>query len=427
MSRRRGQNGYIEKSGRWFVVRFWQDVAGQEKRALVRVRICPVSGAGRLNASERKRRAREIVQESGADTVEHFERIVLSNTGITFGEQADKWFALMSNPRRIGKNGLPTSKGTLDTWDGIVERCKTEFGNLPLRSLVQDQQPVADFITKLVTEPLPKTGKPADAKTIKNHFGVIKAVVASAKDKGTRKQLFPVAWDNDVLLMPRVNPKKQRRPAFSADQVSEIVRRAEGQYKLFFTLLGASGLRISEGIGLRVEHVLDDGYRLYIKEKNYAGRQEDRLKTANAERTIELHSSVAQLLREHIGTRKTGWVFENKKHKPLCASNLLKRVLHPILVGSEKKPGVTGKKAGQHAFRRYRDGHLRRSNCPSGLLKYWLGHSLHQDMSDLYDGSVMDEAYRLEMSETLGTGFNVPSCTDCTEKEKEATGAVASK
>ena len=39
------------------------------------------------------------------------------------------------------------------------------------------------------------------------------------------------------------------------------------------------------------------------KEKNYAGRQEDRLKTANADRTVELHSSVAQLLRDHIGTR----------------------------------------------------------------------------------------------------------------------------
>ena len=102
-------------------------------------------------------------------------------------------------------------------------------------------------------------------------------------------------------------------------------------------------------------------------------------------------------------------------------------MLHPILVGSEKKPGVTGTKAGEHAFRRYRDGHLRRSNCPAGLLKYWLGHSLHQDMSDLYDGSVMDEAYRLEMSEMLGTGFNVPSCTECTEKEKEATETVASK
>lgn len=48
-------------------------------------------------------------------------------------------------------------------------------------------------------------------------------------------------------------------------------------------------------------------------------------------------------------------------------------------------------------------------------------------MSDLYDGSVIDEAFRLEMSEKLETGFNVPSCTESAEKEKEATGAVASK
>jgi hypothetical protein len=47
-------------------------------------------------------------------------------------------------------------------------------------------------------------------------------------------------------------------------------------------------------------------------------------------------------------------------------------------------------------------------------------------MSDLYDGSVQDEAYRMEMAEKLDTGF-VLSCTECTEKEKEATGAVASK
>ncbi len=101
-----------------------------------------VSGVGSLNASERKRRAREIVQQSGVDTPEYFERTVLSNTGITFGEQAVVWFALMSNPRRIGKNGLPTSKGTLDTWNGIVERCKTEFGDLPLAALCMTNSPL---------------------------------------------------------------------------------------------------------------------------------------------------------------------------------------------------------------------------------------------------------------------------------------------
>src|SRR5882724_11844822 len=44
LSRRTGQNGHIEKSGRWFVVRFWKDIAGQEKRTHVRERVCPISG-----------------------------------------------------------------------------------------------------------------------------------------------------------------------------------------------------------------------------------------------------------------------------------------------------------------------------------------------------------------------------------------------
>ena len=97
------------------------------------------------------------------------------------------------------------------------------------------------------------------------------------------------------------------------------------------------------------------------------------------------------------------------------------------MVSSEKKPGVTGTKAGEHAFHRDRDGHLRRNNCLAGLLKYGLDIRYNQDMSDLCDGSVMYEAYRLEISEKLGTGFMFRICTECTEEEKEATGAVASK
>jgi integrase len=420
MSRRRGQNGHIEKSGNWFVVRYWKDIAGQEKRALKRERICPVIGPGSLSASARERRAKELIAASGADTQEHFDRVVKSQTGVTMREQADAWYSLMSNPRRIGKNGLPTAQSTLDSWKGIVERIKQELGEVPLFALVDDQQPVADFITKLVEEDY-------GAKTVKNYFGVIKMIVASAKDKATRKPLYPVAWDGDVLLMPRVNKKKQNRPTFTVKQVQQIIERAVGQFKVLFAVLAASGLRISELLGLRIDNVLDDCYRLRIIEKNYAGRQEERLKTHNAERIVEVHSSIAMMLREHIGERTTGWVFENKKHKPLCATNILKRYLHPILIGDEKTPGVTGVKAGEHAFRRYRDGYLRTQSCPAGLLKFWLGHSRSEDMSDLYDGSVQDAAYRMEMAEKLGTGFDVPSCTDCTEKEKEATGAVASK
>src|SRR5260370_13617496 len=72
LSRRTGQNGHIEASGKWFVVRFWKDIEGQEKRALVRERICPISGPGSLNRSERERRAKEIIADAQLDTAKYF-------------------------------------------------------------------------------------------------------------------------------------------------------------------------------------------------------------------------------------------------------------------------------------------------------------------------------------------------------------------
>src|SRR3984885_9815791 len=112
MSRRSGQNGCIQEDGNWYVVRFWKDVAGQEKRQRVRERICPISGPGKLSASERKHKAKEIIEASGADTAEHFEKVVLSNHGITFREQATTWLEQMTNRKR-----KPVLPATLENWE----------------------------------------------------------------------------------------------------------------------------------------------------------------------------------------------------------------------------------------------------------------------------------------------------------------------
>jgi hypothetical protein len=91
MSRRSGQSGSIQQDGNWYVVRFWKDVAGQERRQRVREKICPISGPGKLSVSERQRKAKEIIEASAADTVEYFNKVVRSNHGVTFREQAIIW------------------------------------------------------------------------------------------------------------------------------------------------------------------------------------------------------------------------------------------------------------------------------------------------------------------------------------------------
>ena len=54
----------------------------------MREKICPLTGPGKLSASERERKAKEIIAASGADTVEHFEKVVQSLHGVTFREQS---------------------------------------------------------------------------------------------------------------------------------------------------------------------------------------------------------------------------------------------------------------------------------------------------------------------------------------------------
>src|SRR5271155_4015757 len=54
MARRSGQCGYLERKSNSWYVRFWIDVAGQERRAHKSVRICPAKGPGVLAKSERE-------------------------------------------------------------------------------------------------------------------------------------------------------------------------------------------------------------------------------------------------------------------------------------------------------------------------------------------------------------------------------------
>lgn len=82
-------------------MRFWKDIPGQEKRVHVRERICPISGPGLLSKSERKRKARELIQASGADSPEYFHEVVKPNpVGITFREQSRIWLDQLQSRKR---------------------------------------------------------------------------------------------------------------------------------------------------------------------------------------------------------------------------------------------------------------------------------------------------------------------------------------
>jgi len=169
LSRRTGQDGHIEKSGKWYVVRYWKDIAGQEKRQHVRERICPIFGPGSLSRSERKRKAKEIIQSSGVDTVEYFTAVVKPNpTGVTFREQSEVWLQNSQNRKRnpIGNSYAVTIQGALDKWILPV------IGDVPLGSV--DNLTVKPVIDKMSAASL-------SARTITTYVEFVQQTVASLR------------------------------------------------------------------------------------------------------------------------------------------------------------------------------------------------------------------------------------------------------
>jgi len=170
-------------------------------------------------------------------------------------------------------------------------------------------------------------------------------------------------------------------------------------------------LRIGEALGIEIDkHLSSDCSTIIVNQKARHCKVEHRLKTASAFRQVDLHPDVAKRLREFIDTRTSGFLFQTKTGKPLSSSNIIRRHLHPALKElGYVNPHTGTHKAGNHAFRRFRNTYLRnQTQCPKGLRDYWLGHA-GTSMDDLYDKVKDDKALRKMWAEQCGFGFELPS------------------
>jgi integrase len=226
------------------------------------------------------------------------------------------------------------------------------------------------------------------------------------------------------LVIPNVNKKKQRRPCFTRDVMHHLANSPtiKPKMRMLFILCGASGLRIGEALGIRIEKIFDNGSRIIIDEKAWHGEIHDYLKTENGEREIDLPEDVAKLLVEFIGDRKSELLFRTRNGKQWSQSDILRRHLHPALeeVGFEK--------AGNHAFRRYRNTFLRNhTHCPESIINFWLGWG-EEGMSGRYDKIKEDVAFRKEVANACGVGFDVPATLGLIEPiEPKIEGTVEEK
>jgi integrase len=361
------------------------DVPGQEERAYMREKICPTSGPGLLTASARKLRAKQIIEASGADKPETLQASLASVSGTTFRQQAEKWLA---QHRKKG-----TAPSTMGTWECCVENWLNPFiGDLPLSSI---KKTVAQTVIDRMV------GGGLSASSVNSYFAVVKMVLAFPTNEDG-DELYPRNWKRMQLVIPEIVGKKLRRPCFNVQVMNGIVAGSHGQLQMLYILCGASGLRIGEALGIKVEKVTDGGKRIIIDGKAWRSIEQDFLKTPNGDREIDFPDSVAKLLVQFIGERKTGLLFRTRRGKPLSQSNILRRSLHLILAKLNQP------QAGAHAFRRFRQTHLRMNLVGRDLEHFWMGHS-DTEIGDRYSMVRTDGEYRRDVVARIGVGFDVPA------------------
>jgi len=391
MSRRSGQDGTVVIAGNWYRVRWRMDVEHQKERINMNEKVAPVvfdkNGIPKPPSFDVLRKARDIVEKSGANSEERFNRVVLGE--INFRDQAKRYIRWIQSRDREPIKDTSSIEAALNKW------ILPEIGDLPL----------GDVHNVTVKPLVNKMKQSLSARTVNKYVEYVRQIVASLKDGRTGEPIHPRKWDSSVLDVPVINPRKQRRPALRQDAINTLVSNSEGTEQALYVLLAATGMRISEALAIEAKHFVNDHRTIQVCQQvdRYKPRVVKYLKTDAGYREIDLPQNIADYLRSYING-KDGLLFKTRNGTPYLHNGLHQRWLTPRLEAMQ----IDEKGMGFHAFRRFRKTWLRGERCQEDINNFWMGHQ-PETMSELYSRMDFELVRRLDESERVGVGFNVPS------------------
>jgi integrase len=159
------------------------------------------------------------------------------------------------------------------------------------------------------------------------------------------RQILEEAADRFQFTMPYRGIKALRVPRtevepLSIGEVRQFLAAVPPQYQVLYTVAFFTGLRTSELLGLKWEHVDFPHAQIHIRETWVYGA-EDTPKTDRSQRSVSLHSVVLTALQQHRAEHKDNpspFVFPNAAGKPLSHHNLANRIWNPTLKSLGLKP-----------------------------------------------------------------------------------------
>lgn len=182
-------------------------------------------------------------------------------------------------------------------------------------------------------------------------------------------------------------PLDDRAKALNRKELALLLAALPDDWRLFFEFLSATGLRISEAVGLTWENTeLGDRAHVKVREQVYRGKRR-KLKSGAGGRDVPLSTGMAARLLAHRRDSYRGPkapVFASKVGTPLSPSNVHRGVLEPAAISVGFAEEVVSKVTGKPRTRSTVTFHVFRHTCASLLFEEgrnvkqvadWLGHA----------------------------------------------------
>ncbi len=323
---------------------------------------------------------------------------------VNFRTQAAWWLEAITSGEIVhSRKRTRIIANTIGSYSTAVAYLNEQIGDMPLASI--DNPEARELITTMKAAVKDGRRRFSDS-TISYYFRIMRQVISSQIDEKFRP-VHRREWNLTAIGLPRVNPKNQRRPTMTPKEMTTLLGKAEGQYLMIYFLNLVTGMRISETVAIEIDkHIEPDCSIIYVRqqrEKDVNALKPD-LKTEAGLRDIDLHPDAAGILRNFIGSRKSGFLFQTANGTMLDPGNIDRDSLRPILEEMGRDEAGTR----FNVFRRFREAVLQRSEARQILIDYWMGHS-NPSMGDRYGKQLVEDVeYRQEQVKKIGLGFDVP-------------------
>jgi integrase len=258
--------------------------------------------------------------------------------------------------------------------------------------------------------------------TIRRIFAVLSAMMRTAADDGViaASPCTGVVLPVRTVIVADGDDVDEDVKALTRAELAAVLRIAPAKWSVFFHLLAATGLRVSEAMALTENHLVLTGERPVVKVRRAIVLGEGRRlalgppKSKYGVRDLPLPWPVADALAAHVrglpdqppAARKT-WgrlIFRTEAGTPFLQENLRRRVLAPVV-------GEAGAEwAGFHAFRHtFASMHIEAGTNIVRLSRL-LGHHAPSFTLDTYAhllddgmGDPLDMTALLEQGDSMGT------------------------